>query len=240
MKFECAPDLSVSSKEVRASELFDGWYQRQEIPLGRVRVNAAFSWGGQIRMLQLSVWQEDGHHPVATFLRGASVDILTVLHTPGFSGQPHVVMVEQPRIPVGRNVISNPAGMIDSGESPAAALLRELAEETGIDIEWGAPIPLNLYLCHTNEPMLTSPGGTDEEVIFYAVIGQIELDDLLRLNDKAAGLAEEGESTRLRIIPFKDVLPRLAQAGRPDMKTVLSYHGYRLHLREIRKLAKQN
>ena len=40
-------------------------------------------------------------------------------------------LVKQFRPPVGHHTIEMPAGLIDEGESPAQAALRELKEETG-------------------------------------------------------------------------------------------------------------
>lgn len=42
-----------------------------------------------------------------------------------------LVMIRQFRVPFGRDLIELPAGLIDSGETPAQAAHRELAEETG-------------------------------------------------------------------------------------------------------------
>ncbi|WP_457559406.1 NUDIX domain-containing protein [Candidatus Harpocratesius sp.] len=49
----------------------------------------------------------------------------------------HILFISQPRVAIEKNEISFPAGLIDRGESPAQAALRELKEETGYtgDIE---------------------------------------------------------------------------------------------------------
>lgn len=43
----------------------------------------------------------------------------------------HVVMIKQYRKPLDRDVLEVPAGKIDPGETPKAAAIRELREETG-------------------------------------------------------------------------------------------------------------
>jgi ADP-ribose pyrophosphatase len=51
----------------------------------------------------------------------------------------HVLLVEQYRVPLGRNCIELPAGLIgdhDADEDPVASAARELTEETGYRAEW--------------------------------------------------------------------------------------------------------
>ncbi|KAH9995417.1 NUDIX hydrolase domain-like protein [Russula compacta] len=45
------------------------------------------------------------------------------------------VIIEQYRPPVGKFVVELPAGLIDDGETPEAAAIRELREETGYEAE---------------------------------------------------------------------------------------------------------
>lgn len=68
----------------------------------------------------------DGHE--------ARVDVVEHAGSVGILACPkpgEVVMVRQYRHAVGRELWEIPAGSIDAGEDPAAAALRELAEETG-------------------------------------------------------------------------------------------------------------
>lgn len=41
------------------------------------------------------------------------------------------VLISQYRVPHGREVLENPAGLVDAGETPEEAMRRELLEETG-------------------------------------------------------------------------------------------------------------
>jgi len=67
--------------------------------------------------------------------RGSSgidaVAILAVLRSETNAFQPSTVIIEQFRAPVGKYVIELPAGLIDGGETPEDAAIRELEEETG-------------------------------------------------------------------------------------------------------------
>jgi ADP-ribose pyrophosphatase len=56
----------------------------------------------------------------------------------GTTATGEVVLIEQRRVPVGGTVLELPAGIIEPGESPEAAVVRELLEETGFTAA-GAP-----------------------------------------------------------------------------------------------------
>src|SRR6266702_4191628 len=121
MKVVCAPSVAEPVSIVRQSTLFDNWARRlRSTKIGEVMVYAVHGWGGEIRMLQLGV--EYGKFRHAVFLRGPTVDMLTIV-TDGRARS--IVHVEQPRVAVGQVVRSNPAGRVDTGESAATAALRE-------------------------------------------------------------------------------------------------------------------
>lgn len=73
-------------------------------------------------------------------------------------GEKHdkVVMIRQFRYPLGGYVYELPAGLVDPGENYHTAAVRELKEETGLDLE---PIPVDdIY----QKPYFTTVGMTDE------------------------------------------------------------------------------
>lgn len=73
-------------------------------------------------------------------------------------GEDHdkVVMIRQYRYPLGGYVYELPAGLVDPGEDYQTAAVRELKEETGLDLE---PIPVDdIY----QKPYFTTIGMTDE------------------------------------------------------------------------------
>jgi ADP-ribose pyrophosphatase len=98
------------------------------------------------------------------------------------------------------------AGMIDAGESPEAALRRELKEELGF---------VNPRL----EPIATffvSPGGSSERIwLYYA-----EVSDADRVSD-GGGLAQEHEEIRVVHLAEAEVKRRLAAGEFEDAKTII-------------------
>lgn len=69
--------------------------------------------------------------------------------------QDRVVLVRQYRYPVGRYVYELPAGLVEPGEKPRSAAIRELFEETGLTLH---PVEDG----GLGRPFYTSVGMTDE------------------------------------------------------------------------------
>lgn len=231
-----------SASDVTTCELFCDWAARNDaarIPVTRVRVYAAFGWPNndgvdEIRMLHMGVDVDGVGFEQATFLRGPTVDMLTILEC---EGNTYLVHVDQLRVAVGQIVRSNPAGMVDGGEVAAAAALRELAEELQVHIDWGEPLNLNQAAYGADLAELGTPGGSDEDVTFFAVRAFVTPDVLKILQGRLGGLEHEGERIIVRLTKFEgelaSALPKLVVDGRrPDMKaahSILLYdHAMRL------------
>jgi 8-oxo-dGTP pyrophosphatase MutT (NUDIX family) len=76
------------------------------------------------------------------------------------SESPRILLVRQFRPPMNALCVELPAGLIDAGETPSEAALRELKEETGFI---GSVI-------HVGTPQALSPGLSNETVILVRVI----------------------------------------------------------------------
>lgn len=108
------------------------------------------------------------------------------------------LLVEQFRPPVGRATLEFPAGLIDKGETPQQAALRELREETGYVGEACKIVP-------TLSPLVCmSPGLCDETVV--CVLVTVDLDN--PYNDHNGKLFEatpdEGEHIAVHRVSLKD------------------------------------
>lgn len=110
-----------------------------------------------------------------------AVTIILVIKTPG--EEPKLYLENEFRYPLGRFVVSPPAGLIDPddaklGDPLIVATKREVREETGIEIKDSDEIKVISPLLYT------TPGMTDESNALVCVT--VELDDLSSLTDKYA------------------------------------------------------
>lgn len=163
-------DYAVDARET----VFKGFFKVVKLSLRHRRFDG--SWTDQIQR--------------ELFQRGDAVGVL--LYDP----INHLVgLVEQFRVGA-LNDVNGPwqfevvAGMIDSGETPQQAAVRELQEEAGIEVEKLLPI------CD----YLVSAGGTDEKMHLYC--------GLCDLRDKGGvfGLAAEWEDILFQVRPYNKVL----------------------------------
>jgi ADP-ribose pyrophosphatase len=129
-----------------------------------------------------------------------------------------VVLVEQFRAPVlvGRRRADRAttdgwtteaiAGMIDPGEAPEAAIIREAMEEVGYVVR--APQLICTYF--------VSPGGASERVFLYFA----EVRDADRTG--AGGGVDDDEDIRIIELPVGELFRRLAAAGFDDPKLIIA------------------
>jgi len=119
-----------------------------------------------------------------------------------------LILVRQFRIQAHMNgqgwVIELAAGMLDDGEDPAEAAVREVAEETGYEVQRLQPV----------STFLSAPGVMTERIhIFYAeVAGRARV---------ATGLDEEGEDIETLALTPDEVDAMLKSGEICDAKTII-------------------
>ncbi|MEM8866042.1 MAG: NUDIX hydrolase, partial [Planctomycetota bacterium] len=72
---------------------------------------------------------------------GAAVILPILRDLPGGAGKPHVVLIRNHRVAVGRTLIELPAGTLEPPEPPLETARRELTEETGYTAARWTPLP---------------------------------------------------------------------------------------------------
>lgn len=105
-----------------------------------------------------------------------------------------IVMIRQYRYPIGDYLYELPAGLIDAGETPDIAAVREMKEETGLAFE-----------VHTGgdaayrRPFFMGPGFTDEScnAIFGYASGTISRDEMEDTESIQVLIADQDEVRRI-------------------------------------------
>lgn len=92
--------------------------------------------------------------------KSAVADAAVIIAVVRGPDEPRLVLTREFRAPLGTYEISVPSGLIDAGESAAEAAVREMREETGLEL---------VRVVHVSPPVASSAGLTDETVsLVYA------------------------------------------------------------------------
>jgi ADP-ribose pyrophosphatase len=121
-----------------------------------------------------------------------------------------IVMVEQFRKPLERNLVEIPAGKLEKGEEPETTARRELEEETG-------------YTCTHLKPLIsfyTSPGFADELVHLFLA------EDLKKLSEAAE--LDEDEFVEVMEVTLEEAEEMIANKRIYDAKTAYAVQYLRL------------
>ncbi|MAM11953.1 MAG: ADP-ribose pyrophosphatase [Rhizobiaceae bacterium] len=122
------------------------------------------------------------------------------------------VLVRQFRVPVyamGEGdgfFVEAAAGLIDEGETPEEAAIREAREETGYHVEELLPL----------RSIISAPGLMTEKVHCYAAI----VDETMRVGS-GGGLDEEHEDIELVFLSFDEAMAMVENGALSDAKTVV-------------------
>jgi len=135
-----------------------------------------------------------------------------------------VALIEQFRLPAhaaGLNPVQTelPAGLLEPDEDPAAAGMRELAEESGLEAQAMARIGAFLLM----------PGGCDEVVHFYCACV-----NLAAKGAETHGLLTENEETRVVVLPAEDVFRMLGEGRMDGAPTALALFWLQLNRARLR------
>ncbi|HMK69696.1 MAG TPA: NUDIX hydrolase [Xanthobacteraceae bacterium] len=180
----------------RERRVFDDFFKIDEFLVAHVRIDGAMS-ASQRRLV---------------FERGDSVAVL-LLNADTRS----VVLVEQFRMPTlaGRRrdnpsttdgwITETVAGGVDANETPAAAAMREVFEETGFRVRQLRPIGR----------FFSSPGGTSERVFLYFA----EVTDADRI---ATGGGDDDEDIKVVPLPIDELFDRVAAGSIEDPKLLIA------------------
>lgn len=133
--------------------------------------------------------------------------VVAILDDPKSSRGPALLLQKQFRPPLNKVTIEVPSGLVDAGEEPATAGLRELKEETG----YVATIPGNVKAAESFL-MWNDPGfcNTNTKMIFV----EIDLSDPRNQEENLEPELEENEYIECFSLPLDNLWDELAELDR--------------------------
>jgi ADP-ribose pyrophosphatase len=164
--------------------IMEKWIKQNEIYKGKI-----FSlWGGQVAL-------DNGETAVREYIRhGGGVGMVPIVDG-------NVILIQQFRISIGRELIELPAGRLEMDEEPIACAARELEEEIGYRA--GKLIPIASYFA--------SVGNSNERMYLFLAVDLVKTK--LRL--------EADERIREIMMPLEVVKEKLANHEFEDSKTII-------------------
>ncbi|CAH8273047.1 unnamed protein product [Arabidopsis lyrata] len=233
----------ISSSDFRDaidSSLFRNWLRNLESETGiladgsmtlkQVLIQGVDMFGKRIGFLKFKADifdKETGQKvPGIVFARGPAVAVLILLES---NGETYAVLTEQVRVPTGKIVLELPAGMLDDDKGDfVGTAVREVEEEIGIKLKKEDMVDLTAFLDpSTGYRIFPSPGGCDEEMSVFLYRGQVEKETIRQLQGKETGLREHGEFIKVRLIPYRELWRKTA-----DAKVLMSIGLYEMAQRE--------
>ncbi len=133
-------------------------------------------------------------------LRGHFVSVLTCLISKE-TGKKYLLLVKQFRVANGAISYEHPAGMCDNENNPLKVAVKEVKEETGLEITADQLVQLNDKLLYS------SAGLLDEGGYFYYCEISLSEKEIQAFQDKIAGAENENEFIQTHIAPIDEALP---------------------------------
>jgi 8-oxo-dGTP pyrophosphatase MutT (NUDIX family) len=158
-------------------------------------------------LLKMDASSSDGEKllPVV-LLRGHFVSIVTVLINKE-TNEKNLLLVKQRRVANGDNFWEHPAGMCDSETDPKKVCVKEIKEETGLEVSENQIFPLS------NQKMFfSSPGLLDEGAYYFYTEMEMNSHEIEKLKTKIAGAIEESEFIQTQVCSLKEAMDKFANA----------------------------
>lgn len=140
--------------------------------------------------------------PVA-LIRGHFVSIVTVLIEQETKRR-YLLLVRQYRIANGEYSYEHPAGMCDNNTDPFAVAVKEIAEETGLEVQKEQLRLLNDTLLYS------SPGLLDEGGYLFSCEIELSASEIDSFRGKQTGAEGEREFISTFVCPIEEAMPLMS------------------------------
>ena len=150
-------------------------------------------------LVHIDAVDPDNHKLLPVVLiRGHFVSVVTCLIEKE-TGNKYFLLVKQRRVANGEIFYEHPAGMCDSEPDPWKVAVKEVGEETGLQITRD-----NLRLLHP-DPLYSSAGLLDEAGYFFACDIPLSRKEIDTFRDKPAGAIDENEVIITHVCTLSEV-----------------------------------
>ena len=202
---------------VRTSIQYANWIKRmdQRFKIEEIRVQAVdrrHSGGLLFAKLFVKAYDQEGRQvPGAVLLRGDASAVLIVIRC---EGEKYTVIVRQPRFAAGLYETKEiPAGMLDDSTDKLTTAIREVMEETGLEITKENVTDLGGFF--------PTYGISDEIIFLFAAEINLTKEELDSLKGRICGCPDENEKIRVEIIPLRSL-----SEVTDDPKSLMAYWRY--------------
>lgn len=135
--------------------------------------------------------------PPICFLKGLVVCVLVCLIDEA-TGERYNLLVKQRRIATGGFIYEQVAGMVDGDDDPHAVAVREVAEETGLEVRPEQVILLN------EKPLYPSTGTSDEALFYYYCELTMSREKIFSYDANETGVEAEHEKIYTHVATFPE------------------------------------
>ncbi len=150
-------------------------------------------------LVHIDAVDPDNHKLLPVVLiRGHFVSVVTCL-VEKETGNKYFLLVKQRRVANGDIFYEHPAGMCDSEPDPWKVAIKEVGEETGLQITRD-----NLRMLHP-EPLYSSAGLLDEAGYFFACDIPLSREEIDTYRNKSAGAIDENEVIVTHVCTLSEV-----------------------------------
>lgn len=162
---------------------------------------------------------EGGKIPPVCFVKGQVVSVLVCLIDKD-TKEKFLLLVKQRRICDGSLMYEQPAGMVDKDDKPLDVAVREVEEETGLQVRHEQVIALN------TEPLYPSSGTCDEAMYFFCCEIEMTHEEMFAYHEKTTGMQHEHEAIQTELVSIPKAMKIIGNSnGLLNIYMYLQYKG---------------
>jgi 8-oxo-dGTP pyrophosphatase MutT (NUDIX family) len=164
--------------------------------------------------LSADITQNGVRLPGVVCLGGNAVGVLLVI-TDSDTAEQYTILVQQPRVPIGKVFLEIPAGMTDGSGNIRGVAIRELEEECGLVAKSDHLVNMCELASGGADPGVRSmPGSSDGFIVLFLWRITMSHNQIIGLEGRLGG-EDSHEQITLRVVKLCDVWKRC-----PDCKTL--------------------